>query len=180
MKINQITYSALLLAILIICSKISISLGWIPITMQTLAVILIALLTTTHQAAYIYLVYIIMGLFGLPVFSGQTAGPAVILTPSFGFVLAFFPMTYFIQKIELHYPKWPKFFSLFLGHIILYGLGIAYMSIILTQVMKMDTTLIGLLEMGLFPFIIGDIIKTFFAVKIHRLVAYFIPREAML
>jgi biotin transport system substrate-specific component len=68
-KIKDITLMSIMLAILIVASKISFNIGPIPITLQTFAVAIISCLLKWKRASIVFLAYIIMGLIGIPVFS---------------------------------------------------------------------------------------------------------------
>ena len=68
-KIYDLTMISICLAIMIIGAKISIPIGPIPVTLQTLAVFLISLILGTKKSIILFVTYIILGLIGLPVFS---------------------------------------------------------------------------------------------------------------
>ena len=78
-KLNtmELTKMALLTALICVSAYIVIPLPFTPasLTAQTLVVNLIALLLTPRQAAFTMVVYILLGLTGLPVFSGAMGGP---------------------------------------------------------------------------------------------------------
>ena len=84
----EICLSSFLLALLIIGSKISISIGIISLTLQTLIIFLIIGLVRKRCAIFIIGTYIFLGLVGVPVFSGG-GGFAYVLKPSFGFIIGF-------------------------------------------------------------------------------------------
>ena len=71
---------ALLTALICVSAYIVIPLPFTPasLTAQTLVVNLIALLLTPRQAAFTMVVYILLGLTGLPVFSGGMGGPEAV------------------------------------------------------------------------------------------------------
>ena len=78
MKINELCYMAIMLALLIVCSKISVNIGPIPITLQTFAVIMVGYVLKFKKAFIVFLAYILMGLVGIPVFSGPPDIPAQV------------------------------------------------------------------------------------------------------
>lgn len=61
----------------------------VPITGQTLAVLLVGALYGSRLGGATLLAYLTEGLGGLPVFAGGTAGPAVLLGPTGGYLLGF-------------------------------------------------------------------------------------------
>lgn len=89
MNAKHLTCDALMLALLIICSQLTIPLPVIPLTLQTLAVGIIASLLTVSDTCLILTTYLLAGSIGLPVFSNFTGGLAVILSPLGGYIIGF-------------------------------------------------------------------------------------------
>ena len=88
---STITKNALCVAVLTISSYLVLPLPFTPIVLglQTVAVNLIGLIFSPKHAAYTLFVYILMGLIGLPVFSGGTAGAGKLFGPTGGFYFGF-------------------------------------------------------------------------------------------
>ncbi|RKQ36442.1 biotin transporter BioY [Kocuria tytonis] len=61
----------------------------VPITLQTLAVFLTGMVLGGWRAFLALLLYVVVGLLGVPVFAGFTGGPAVLAGPSAGYLLSF-------------------------------------------------------------------------------------------
>ena len=61
----------------------------VPITLQTFAVILAGLVLGWRRGGLATLLYVVLGLAGLPIFSGGVGGVAVLAGPSVGYLLAF-------------------------------------------------------------------------------------------
>jgi biotin transport system substrate-specific component len=61
----------------------------VPITLQTFGVMLTGIVLGARRGALALLLYVVVGLAGLPVFSGGTGGLAVVAKASFGYVLGF-------------------------------------------------------------------------------------------
>ena len=76
MTVETLTKMALCLALISVSAYIAIPIPFTPvlITAQTIIVNLIALLLTPAQSAFVISVYTLMGLCGLPVFSGGAGG----------------------------------------------------------------------------------------------------------
>lgn len=79
---------AALIAAFSVVPSIPIGIG-VPITLQTLAVVLAGLVLGPWRGFLAALLYIAVGLAGLPIFAGGVAGPAVFGMPSIGYLLAF-------------------------------------------------------------------------------------------
>jgi biotin transport system substrate-specific component len=61
----------------------------VPITLQTFGVMLAGLVLGARRGGLAVLLYLVVGLAGLPVFSGGTGGPAVLAGPTAGYLVAF-------------------------------------------------------------------------------------------
>lgn len=61
----------------------------VPITLQTLAVYLTGLVLGGRRGFLAVLLYLVVGLVGLPIFSGFRGGPAVLAGPSAGYLISF-------------------------------------------------------------------------------------------
>lgn len=163
MKIQDLTRVALMLALLVVCSQIAIPVGPVPITLQTLIVLIIGLVLPPKQAVLTTVLYIVLGLVGLPVFAQSVGGLQAVFMPSFGFVLAFVPAAWFMSTIvtnnylemNVHY-----FLALLFGNAIIYSIGIFYMNFILTVYLGNELTLMDILMAGMVPFIPGDFVKS--------------------
>ena len=80
---------ALLVALLAASALITIPLGPVPFTAQTLVVMLIALVCTPRQAVLVMGVYLAVGAAGMPVFSGARGGIALLAGPTGGYLVGF-------------------------------------------------------------------------------------------
>ncbi|MDE6411696.1 MAG: biotin transporter BioY [Clostridia bacterium] len=86
---KEAAYLALGVAILTVCAWITIPFGTIPVTLQTFAVALIGALLGAVRGVTVVLVYFIMGLIGIPVFSNFNAGVVALLGPTGGYLIGF-------------------------------------------------------------------------------------------
>ena len=90
-KIESMTLIALGAALIAALSPFTIPLGPIPITLQTLAIGLIASIYRPKEATLSVLIYLLLGAIGLPVFAGGHGGISSFYGPTAGF-LFFFPL----------------------------------------------------------------------------------------
>ena len=88
---KDMTKMALCVAILCVTSFLVVPLPFTPvvISLHTIAVNIIGLILTPMQAGITVLIYLLMGLVGLPVFSAGTAGPGKLFGPTGGFYFGF-------------------------------------------------------------------------------------------
>ena len=86
---RRVTTTALLAALLAASAAIAIPFGAVPVTLQVLVLVLIALTMPRSWAAFAVGVYLLVGAVGLPVFSGMRGGLAVLTGPTGGYLLGF-------------------------------------------------------------------------------------------
>ena len=87
-KITDMVYIGLSAAIIAVCSWISIPLT-VPITLQTMGVVLISGLFGAKRGTLSTLLYILIGAIGVPVFSGFKSGFGVLLGSTGGYIIGF-------------------------------------------------------------------------------------------
>ncbi len=170
--IYDISLSAILLALLIIGSKITIPLGFISLTMQLPVVFLIIFLTKKRLSVLIVATYLILGLVGLPVFS-TGGGFSYIYKPSFGFIIGFLVAAIVCPKSDT---VLKLIISIFVGMLAVYVTGSVYMYMILTYYMNKSVTVMYVLDAAVFPFLAKDIICAYLAAvlayRLKNIVSY--------
>ena len=80
---------ALLSALLAVCAQLQLPLPGVPVSLALFAVHLGGMLLGARRAFFASLAYLLLGLCGLPVFSGFASGPAALIGPTGGFLLAY-------------------------------------------------------------------------------------------
>lgn len=157
MKIKDLCNMTICLSLLIICSKLSLNIGVISLTLQTFAVTIISYILKWKKSAIVFLTYIIMGLVGIPVFS-KGGGFFYVLEPSFGFIIGFFLSSFIVGlngKNKIMY-----YLQGILGLLIIDIVGMIYMYFILVFYMDIkDVSFLYILEIGFLPFIVKDLIS---------------------
>jgi biotin transport system substrate-specific component len=145
----------------------------IPFSLQPLVVLLAACLLSPSAAFLSMLAYVLLGLFGFPVFSKPPfGGPAYVLLPSFGFILAY-PVAAWVQAKLIKQNNLLQFILAgTVGIAILYLIGLPYLYLILNFYTGHTVDVLGVLKIGFFPFIFFDILKigvaSWLAVEICR------------
>ena len=86
---RDLCYIALFAAIIAVCAWISVPVGDIPVTLQTMGVCLAAAFLGLKRGTAAVAVYILLGLCGVPVFAGFTGGAAKLLMPTGGYIVGF-------------------------------------------------------------------------------------------
>lgn len=164
-------FAALITAFSIVPS-IPIGIG-VPITLQTLAVILAGLVLGPWRGLLATLLYIAVGLAGLPVFAGGMAGPAVFGKPSVGYLLAF-PigalLAGMIAKLVVNWVGSKQYAGLFLAGVVgsaaIHALGIVGLWL---GVAHLGLAAAAIYDLTFWP---GDLAKMFaaaaIAVAVHK------------
>lgn len=165
-KTKDMILVALFAALTAVGGFISIPIGPVPITLQSFFTLLSGILLGPFLGALSQLIYVILGLVGLPIFAGGTGGISTIIHPTFGYLIGFIVAPIVIGKI-INVKSNSKFIRLLLGCIlgslVIYVLGIPYMYVILKYVSHVNITLLKTFEIGFFVFIPGDTIKCIIA-----------------
>ena len=161
-KTLNIIYCGIFTTITVILSQISIPLpGGIPLTLQTFAVFLSGIILGGKRAFVSMVVYILMGIIGLPVFSGLSAGITSIVGPTGGFILSFPIMSFIIGLIcERTNNKILIFLAMILGSIPNYLIGAIQFSLVTSS------SLYSAFLVCVLPFIVVDLIKAALATTI--------------
>lgn len=165
-KIKEIAVAGLFSALICVGAYIKIPIPNLPITMQVFFVLLTGLLLKPRAAFLSFFVYIVLGLVGLPVFTGG-GGPGYVFIPSFGFVLGFMTAAYVMSVVMSKIPKGGiSVMALVsvLGIVIIYTVGIPYFALIANVYNGGDNSALWFIETLLLPFIPKEIISAVAAV----------------
>ena len=76
-------------ALITVCSWISIPIGPLPFTLQTMAILAVMLTTGGRRGTVSIIVYLAMGACGMPVFAGFKGGVTAFAGPTGGFLIGF-------------------------------------------------------------------------------------------
>jgi biotin transport system substrate-specific component len=162
-SLRGMVYASMFGALTAVGAYIMIPLPPVPITLQTLFVNLAGALLGGSLGALSQVVYILLGVIGLPVFAGGKAGAGVLLGPTGGYLIGFVVGAYVIGKLTAIRKK-PGFIwlvcSMSVGIALVYLLGIIQLII----VAKLDYD--KAIAVGLLPPLPGDILKIIIAALI--------------
>ena len=165
MKISakDLTLVALFSALIAVGAFIKIPFLLVPITLQTLFVVLSALVLERRLAVLSVIVYIMIGLVGFPIFANG-GGINYIFSPTFGYLLAFIFATYFISSFK----EKNIYISTAIGMLIIYFFGMIYF-IFIQYMLNGKVYLISYLFYNLFlVFLPGDILSCVVAIIGYR------------
>ncbi|QIM62126.1 biotin transporter BioY [Pasteurellaceae bacterium Orientalotternb1] len=141
-----------------IFAQISVPMYPVPITGQTLALTVVGFALGRKAATSAVLCYLFEGIIGLPVFANASSGIQALLGPSGGYLIGFVPtaylLGYFSDKGVLN-SFWKSVFAALLATVVTFAFGLAQLSLFVPA----DKVL----AFGLYPFILGGVIKAFLA-----------------
>ena len=160
-KIKELTKIALCVAILCISSYLVIPVPFTPIviSLHTIMVNLIGLILTPRQSGLSILVYLLMGLIGLPVFSLGASGPGKLFGPTGGFYFGFLFSAITISLLKGKKNNFKSYSLVTVG----IGLPIQHICAVLMMCLHNGFQIQAAVLMVSLPFIIGDIIKCIMA-----------------
>ena len=159
MKIENLTRIAFFTAIIIICSYIMIPFA-VPFTLQTLGIFVSVLVLGKNKGSFVVLIYLLIGIIGVPVFSGMKGGIGALLSPTGGYIAGFLACAYIAGLL---FEKTNKpFLSCISGLMVLYAIGTCWFYIV--NPVEIESIILTCIV----PFIIPDALKIVFAVYISK------------
>lgn len=143
-----------------IAAHVAIPIGPVPITGQSLVVLLLGAAMGHRLAVATMLAYLAEGAMGLPVFSSGRSGLAMLAGPTAGYLYGFVIAAGLVGLLASR--GWDRRFSttlsaMVLGNLAIYACGLTWLCY------AMGLGLSEALSVGVYPFIIGDILKAFVA-----------------
>lgn len=159
-----------MLAVLIICSQITLPLPLVPLTMQTFAVGLLASWLPRTDAIWITTGYLLLGAIGLPVFANFSGGLGVLAGPMGGYLLGF--LVYILITGTLLQSIHKSTINVTITNLL--GAGVQLLIGSLWLAAANHLSLQHAFLVGFIPFIIPGIIKVYLvslvAVKLEQLI----------
>lgn len=162
----QLTLTAVMAAVICVLGPISmaIPISPVPISLASMAVYLAVTVLGMKLGTLSCLIYLLLGLVGLPVFAGGSAGAAKLFGPTGGYLVGYLFLALIAGAFVGRYTenKWKSIafaaLGMVLGTMVLYALGTAW----LAYSAGMDFQ--AALWAGVIPFIPGDLVKMVIAV----------------
>ncbi|MBE7038402.1 MAG: hypothetical protein E7404_05835 [Ruminococcaceae bacterium] len=125
MKTKDLIRISLFCALISIFSQISIPVLMVPLTLQTFIIALQGYILGMKNSLKTMLVYVLLGILGIPVFANFKCGISALLSPTGGYILAFFLVCIFCSLNTKH-----KILYGILGVFLLNVFGIIYFSLV--------------------------------------------------
>ena len=159
-NLRKVVHIAVVVAVISVCAQIAIPL-FVPVTLQVFGVLLAGFLLGPRYGFYAVLIYVVLGLMGLPVFAGFRGGFSVVVSPTFGYIISF-PIAAVVAGIFFN-ANFREIFKIPLAVLaptaIIYLFGVFYLMIWSRYIAAKPMSLAAALSVGVFPFVGFDIIK---------------------
>jgi biotin transport system substrate-specific component len=149
-------------AVVAAAAQISVKLPFtpLPITGQTFSVLLVGASLGSLLGSTSMLLYLVLGIAGAPVYAHHTSGWSVITGATGGYVVGFViaaAVTGFLAERQWDRRLSSAIAIMLTGNVVIYLVGLPWLASVL------DTNLEKTLELGLYPFVPGDIFKLYLA-----------------
>ena len=163
-SVKQMSLAAIMTAVTCILSPISLNIGPVPISLGTFAVSLSVCILARNLGMLSYLLYLLLGFVGLPVFSNYGAGVEKLLGPTGGYLIGMIFLAFIGGFAVEKFSKSPikQYLGLMLGIAFCYLLGTLWLG----KVLSMDFG--KALSVGVIPFILPDAIKVLLALVLGK------------
>ncbi|MBQ8003117.1 MAG: biotin transporter BioY [Clostridia bacterium] len=157
MKTKRLIICALFAAILCITAPFYIMIGPVPLTFVLFFLALAAFVQGSMGAASATIIYTLIGIVGLPVFSGFKGGIGSIASPTGGFILSYIPLVLLLGLCVKTQSKTKKIIWCALALLVCYTFGTAWYMLVMSE------DVMSALVMCVAPFIPFDIVKLYAA-----------------
>jgi biotin transport system substrate-specific component len=147
-------------ALVTVLAQVAIPLWPVPITGQTLAVLLVGSTLGWARGAISMVLYAVLGLVGLPVYSDGSHGASVLFGATGGYIIGFIISAALVGWLAER--QWDRkvlkaIVTFVAGSVVVFAVGLPWLAAVL------HTDLPTTLQYGLYPFIIGGIVKAVIA-----------------
>lgn len=161
-------------ALVSISAQLVVPLWPVPITAQTLAVLIVGSVLGALRGSLSLVLYAVLGIVGLPVFSDGTHGFGVIEGPTGGYIIGFIFAAALTGSLAQH--AWDHrilgaIVSFGAGTVVIFAIGLPWLA--LTLGLNLSETL----KYGVYPLIIGGVVKSLLAAGFIRLAWFGVSRS---
>lgn len=167
-KTQDMVYIAMFAVLIAVCSWISIPIT-VPVSLQTFGVFVAVGVLGGKRGTMSVVVYLLLGIIGIPVFTGFRGGIGVILGSTGGYIVGFLFTALFMWGMEKMLGKktWVLALSMVLGLFICYAFGTVWFMLVYVRTAG-EIGLLTVLGWCVFPFIVPDIMKMVLALSLCK------------
>lgn len=162
LRTKQMVLIALMTAVTCVLGPLSIPLPFspVPISLTNFAIFLAVFVLGMKNATISFIVYLLLGAVGVPVFSSFRGGLAILAGPTGGYLIGFIFLALIMGFALEHYDRKlvPTIIGMVLGMIVCYAFGTVWLAKLL------GLSFVKGLIMGVIPYLPGDAVKIIIAV----------------
>lgn len=149
------TMTGVMAALIAAVSPFAITIGPIPLSFCTLMLYLTPYVLGWRRSAGATLIFILLGVVGMPVFTGFQGGIGKVLGPTGGYIAGYIPLAILTGLAIQFFPKnrGLQFLGMVAATVVLYALGTVWFCV------QSQSDLQKALGLCVLPFIPGDLIK---------------------
>ncbi len=153
-KVYPLAMTAVMTAVTCVLAPLSIPIGPVPISFTNLAIYLSLYILGWRRGTLSYLVYVLIGMMGMPVFSGYAGGLGKLFGPTGGYIVGFIPMAVLAGLvIDRSRNRGIQMAAMVVGTAVCYALGTAWFCVVTGSQVG------AALGLCVFPFVPGDLAK---------------------
>lgn len=163
-SVKQLALIGLMTAVICVLGPLALNIpvSPVPISLGMLAIYFVVSVVGMKLGTASVIIYILLGLAGVPVFTNFTGGPAKLFGPTGGYIIGYIFMAlicgFFADKFKKRLPLY--FWGMILGTAVCYLFGTAWLGY------QMDLTFPQALAAGVLPYIPGDLLKLIIAMAL--------------
>lgn len=176
MKIRNMVFTALFAAVICAAAPFVIMLLFspVPLSLATFVIYIAAASINWKTGTLAVVLYLLIGMIGLPVFSGFTGGVQKLVGPTGGFLIGYIPCALVIGLLvdRFENKKWLYPVSMVLGTAVLYAFGTVWFMV------SLKYTLAAALVACVVPFLLGDAVKIVLASVIAPALRKLLKKQA--
>lgn len=171
MNIKDMVLMALFAAVFCVLAPLAVPIGPVPISLTNFVIFISVYVLGWQRAVITYVVYLMIGLVGLPVFSGFQGGIGKMMGPTGGYLIGFIftaVISGLFIKIKTNNTVTNRLLGILgmiLGMLVAYAFGTAWFCY------STGTGIFAALTLCVFPFLLGDVVKMIVAVVVAPVVA---------
>jgi biotin transport system substrate-specific component len=157
---RELVLTALFAALTAVGAFIKVPTPWSAFTLQVLFVFMAGALLGPKYGMLAQVVYVVLGLVGLPIFTGG-GGFTYVLKPTFGFLLSYIPTAWVVGWLIRRWGAdfWHIVLACLVGLAVIYAIGLPYMGLILNLYMGQAMGVKAILWSGMIIFLPYDFLK---------------------
>ena len=159
MNTKDMTLIGVMAALICVAGPLTVPIGPVPLSLASLAVYLAGAILGWKRGSLAVLIYLLIGLAGVPVFSGFSGGLQKLVGVTGGYLVGYLPCALLTGlcagKPDAEKPRsaWMLCAGMLLGTAALYAIGTAWF------MLQTQNTLAAAMGMCVLPFLLGDALK---------------------